>query len=191
MTTARATDTETTMLPNTTDPATPLAFGSTAGLGPLVEKLRSTASAGYDEWRVQDPKDGAYCMAYSWCDSHHPEREARAWLADQQQRGRYADYVVACVRVVPQKDRLLAEAAEALAQLGRELEAQRLYARALCKAVDAATDFAGTVAGGASWWDDVWTDHAAALDRARDRISAASEGPDAKLTGPQREDRHE
>ena len=59
------------------------------------------------------------------------------------------------------------------------LLAQRLYARALCKAMDAATDFAGTVAGGASWWDDVWADHTAALDRARDRITAASEGPNA------------
>lgn len=64
-------------------------------------------------------------------------------------------------------------------RLIRELEAHRLYARALCKAVDAATDFAGTVAGGASWWDDVWADHAAALDRARANISAAS-GEDAK-----------
>lgn len=63
-----------------------------------------------------------------------------------------------------------------LAAVERELEAHRLYARALCKAVDAATDFAGTVAGGASWWDDVWADHAAALDRARERISNAQGG---------------
>lgn len=63
----------------------------------------------------------------------------------------------------------------------RELEAHRLYARALCKAVDAATDFAGTVAGGAAWWDDVWADHAAALDRARDRITDAA--IDAAMTG--------
>lgn len=69
-----------------------------------------------------------------------------------------------------------AELAQERDALMRELEAHRMYARALCKAVDAATDFAGTVAGGASWWDDVWADHAAALDRARDRISAASEG---------------
>lgn len=55
-----------------------------------------------------------------------------------------------------------------------EIEELRLYARALCKAVDAATDFIGTVAGGASWWDDVWADHAAALDRARERISQAA-----------------
>lgn len=160
------------------DDSKPLGFGSSAELGALADKLRSTASAGHDEWRVQDPKTGAYCLAYSWPDTANPEREARAWL-ERQKRGNpngiHAHYEVACVRVVPQKDRLLAEAAQALAQLGRELEAQRLYARALCKAVDAATDFAGTVAGGASWWDDVWADHAAALDRARERISAASE----------------
>lgn len=56
----------------------------------------------------------------------------------------------------------------------RERDALRLYARALCKAVDAATDFAGTVAGGASWWDDVWAEHFAALDRARERVSMAA-----------------
>ena len=67
-------------------------------------------------------------------------------------------------------------------RLIRELEAHRIYARALCKAVDAATDFAGTVAGGASWWDDVWADHAAALDKARDGITAA-QGPNAKVSG--------
>ena len=67
--------------------------------------------------------------------------------------------------------------------LMRELEAQRLYARLLCKAVDAATDFAGTVAGGASWWDDVWADHAAALDRARERITHA-QGPNVRAELP-------
>lgn len=71
----------------------------------------------------------------------------------------------------------LAEAgrdAERMKPLILEIEELRLYARALCKAVDAATDFIGTVAGGASWWDDVWADHAAALDRARERISQAA-----------------
>lgn len=94
------------------------------GVVPLVEKLRGAASAGFDEWRVQDPADGSYCIAYSWPDSMSPERDARAWLADQKQRfpkGRYADYVVACVRVVPQKDRLLAEAADEIQRLTDEL----------------------------------------------------------------------
>lgn len=56
------------------------------------------------------------------------------------------------------------------------LEAHRLYASVLCKAVDAATDFAGTVAGGASWWDDVWPDHSAALGLARERLTLATGG---------------
>jgi hypothetical protein len=84
---------------------------------PLPDRLEGAASDGHDEWRVQDPKDGAYCIAYSWPDVANPEREARDWLADQQTRfpkGRYASYEVACVRVVPHKDRLLAEAAAAL-----------------------------------------------------------------------------
>ena len=88
----------------------------------LVEELRCAASSGYDEWRVQDPKDGAYCMAYSWPDSRHPERDAREWLAGQQTRypeGLYAGYEVACVRVVPRKDRLLVQAADMLEALLR------------------------------------------------------------------------
>lgn len=56
-------------------------------------------------------------------------------------------------------------------RLTRELDAQRVYARVLCRAVDAATDFAGTVAGGASWWNDVWSEHESALDAARSAIS--------------------
>lgn len=53
------------------------------------------------------------------------------------------------------------------AALRAELFAHQVYIRVLCKAVDAATDFAGTVAGGASWWDDVWAEHFRALDAAR------------------------
>lgn len=80
-------------------------------------------------------------------------------------------------RLAAEVERLRADAERTI----RELEAHRLYARALCKAVDAATDFAGTVAGGAAWWDDMWADHAAALDRARDRITDAA--IDAAMTG--------
>ncbi len=86
-------------------------------VGLLVQKLRSAASAGYDEWRVQDPSDGSYCIAYSWPETMSPEREARAWLAYQQAQypdSQHAGYVVACVRVVPEKDQLLVLAADAL-----------------------------------------------------------------------------
>lgn len=91
---------------------------------PLVEKLRGAASAGYDEWRVQDPKDGSYCMAYSWPETMSPEREARAWLADHKARfpnSQHAHFVVACVRVVPEKDRLLTEAADEIQRLTEKL----------------------------------------------------------------------
>jgi hypothetical protein len=74
------------------------------------------------------------------------------------------DYAMACVAT--------ATDAAKTERLLRELEAHRIYARLLCKAVDAATDFAGTVAGGASWWDDVWADHVAELEKARDAITA-------------------
>ncbi len=100
----------------------------------LVAELRSNASAGYDEWRVQDPKDGSYCIAYSWPDTIHPELEARDWLADHRTRfphGRYVDYVVTCVRVVPKKDRLLAQAADSLEQGLAALDAEHAQRIAL------------------------------------------------------------
>jgi hypothetical protein len=89
------------------------------GLGALVARLRN-ASHGYDEWRVQDPKDGAYCIAFSWPETMNPERAAREWLADHKARfpgGLHTDYVVACVRVMPEKDRLLLAAADELERL--------------------------------------------------------------------------
>jgi hypothetical protein len=107
-------------------------------LPPLPERLRS-ASGGYDEWRVQDPKDGSYCIAYSWPDSHFPEREARGWLADHKRRfhdSQYAGYEVACVRVVPQKDRLLIEAADEITALRAEMDAMRRDAEAMARALE-------------------------------------------------------
>ena len=61
-------------------------------------------------------------------------------------------------------------AALTIEKLRDKLEAQRLYTRVLCRAVDEATDFAGTVAGGSSWWDDVWPEHVEAIYNARDNI---------------------
>lgn len=34
----------------------------------------------------------------------------------------------------------------------------------LKKALDAALDFAGTVGGGSSWWEEIWAEHEAAID---------------------------
>ena len=93
----------------------------------LVAELRSNASPGYDEWRVQDPADGSYCVAYSWRDTLSPERDARDWLADHRARfpsGRYVGYDVACVRVTPKNDRLLTQAADSLEQCAAALDAE-------------------------------------------------------------------
>lgn len=84
---------------------------------PLIDRLKEAAE-GRDEWRVQDPETGAYCMAFSRHDgkSFAPEREARAWLADHQKRfphSTHARYVVACVKVQTYEQRLMDEAAEA------------------------------------------------------------------------------
>jgi hypothetical protein len=48
------------------------------------------------------------------------------------------------------------EAAAALERLTAERDA-------LSAGLAAALDFAGTVAGGSSWWEDVWEEHAAAI----------------------------
>ena len=48
----------------------------------------------------------------------------------------------------------------------KELQAKN---EALRAALEAALDFAVTVGPGASWWDDIWPEHQAALDAARDK----------------------
>lgn len=103
---------------------------------PLSERLRA-AAIGRQEWRVQDPKDGAYCIAFSREDgfSFDPERDARAWLAGHQKRfpdSPKAGYVVACVTVQTQAQRLLQEADEALMEFNNILSGyQRLYNEAM------------------------------------------------------------
>lgn len=163
---------------------------------PLVERLRGAASAGFDEWRVQDPKDGSYCLAYSWPETIFPEREARAWLADQQARfpgGRYSGYVVACVRVVPQKDRLLAEAADEIQRLTDELrEGDELRERLGDLLTRTAVALRGPEPPLTRWsWHDV-PDRAAAavaaievMQRAA-ALAAGGERHNARLSGPQR-----
>lgn len=100
------------------------------------------------------------------------ERERASRQAAQIQNEALKDENIRLNSLRDERDGLRAE----VERLNLELDAQRLYARALCKAVDTATDFAGTVAGGSSWWDDVWAEQAAALDRARDRITIAAQG---------------
>ena len=93
----------------------------------LVIGLRA-ASTGYNEWRVQDPDDGSFCMRYSghgesWCVD--PERAARQWLSEHIARypgGRYANFVVACVHVLTHEDRLMQEAASMIEELTKAPE---------------------------------------------------------------------
>lgn len=87
-------------------------------VGRLVDRLRK-ASTGYDEWRVQHPEDGSYCMAMSYSDSINPERELREWFDGKKASfpGWGADYVLAKVRVQTEEDMLMVEAACALERL--------------------------------------------------------------------------
>jgi cell division protein FtsB len=89
----------------------------------LIQRLRKD-SEGRDEWRVQSPADGAYCIAFAWPESLDPECEARSWLADHIKRfpnGRFVDYVVACVRVTSEADRRRLEAADSLEQQSAQI----------------------------------------------------------------------
>lgn len=73
------------------------------------------ASAGYDEWRVQNPIDGSYCMSFSRHNTLMPERDAREWLADTKKnypRHEFALYEVACTHVYSEADKLRQAAAD-------------------------------------------------------------------------------
>lgn len=59
--------------------------------------------------------------------------------------------------------------------------AEPVYIRTLCKALDAALDFAGTVAGGASWWDDVWAELDAEVERTRQAYYTQAPAPAHEL----------
>ncbi len=59
-----------------------------------------------------------------------------------------------------------AEADEAVRTLGSEREANATLTAELAardSTIEALLDFAGTVAPGASWWDDVWPEHESAI----------------------------
>ena len=90
----------------------------------LLQELRDL-SWGSDEWRVQDPESGTYCMAFS-CGDHldgyslNPERDAREWLEDHKKRfpdSPKSSYVVAKVRRRTQAQELMQEAADEIERL--------------------------------------------------------------------------
>jgi hypothetical protein len=97
----------------------------------LVKRLRN-ASQGHKEWRVQDPKDGSYCMAYTWPDSFAPEREARQWLEDHKTRhpdSMFVDYEVKEVVCKTAGDEIIESAADRI----EALEAALRHAREALK----------------------------------------------------------
>lgn len=93
----------------------------------LVEAMRGAAS-GEVEWRVQQPLDRSYCIAFrrkAWLD---PERAAREWLAEHAKRypsSPYASYEVAEVVVLDWRDKLMLEAADVLLELANAPEPDR------------------------------------------------------------------
>lgn len=79
----------------------------------LEDELREAAH-GYDEWRVQSPSDGSYCMSFSWKETMSPDRDARTWLAgykSQFPNSQFSEYVVEKVHVLTREDRLMRQAA--------------------------------------------------------------------------------
>ena len=165
---------------------------------PLVEKLRN-ACAGYDEWRVQDPKDGSYCIAFNWREVMNPERMAREWLADHCRRfpgGLHSDFVVACVRVQTQADELMQEAADEIERLTQGVrEGDDLRERMAGLLSRTAVALRGPEPPLTRWsWHDV-PERAAAAVAAIDVMQRAAfmaadpERHNARLTGAQRPQR--
>jgi hypothetical protein len=73
------------------------------------------------------------------------EKSETVKLADVLEQGNYNHYDVM----------------KAAAEL-RRLSAEN---QVLQSALDAVLDFAGTIGGGSSWWEDVWSEHQAAIDK--------------------------
>jgi hypothetical protein len=85
----------------------------------LIQRLRSL-SHGFEEWRVESPVDGSYCMSYTRDDDLSPEQAARGWLAEHLLRhpdSQFAGYVVKKHVVKTRKDQALDDAADALERL--------------------------------------------------------------------------
>ena len=90
----------------------------------LIEQLRA-AGKGTEEWRVADPADGSYCIAFSRDDSINPEREAREWLEDHRKRfpdSQKANYEVRRVMAQSNADLVMRQAADELERMRETLQ---------------------------------------------------------------------
>ena len=85
----------------------------------LIEQLRA-AGKGTEEWRVADPTDGSYCIAFSRADSINPEREAREWLANHRKRfpdSQKANYEARRAMAQTNADLMMLQAADEIERL--------------------------------------------------------------------------
>ena len=92
----------------------------------LVGRLRD-AARGRPEWRVQDPVTKAYRFSFDGLDG---EENANVSLAEHRRlypNGRFSEYEVAKVFVLDEADRLMLEAADAIAKMQNELEQFRRF----------------------------------------------------------------
>ena len=90
----------------------------------LIEQLRA-AGKGTEEWRVADPTDGSYCIAFSRADFINPEREAREWLEDHRKRfpdSQKANYEVRRVMAQNNSDLAMCQAADELERMRETLQ---------------------------------------------------------------------
>lgn len=82
----------------------------------IAATLRKLAT-GTVEWRVQNPTDKGYCIAFDHRSSINPERDAREWLADHKAHhpgSQFAGYEVAAVRWFSELEQAALDAAAAL-----------------------------------------------------------------------------
>lgn len=85
----------------------------------LIQRLREQ-SRGFEEWRVESPIDGAFCMSFTRDDSLRPEQDARGWLSEHLLRhpdSQFKDYLVKRHTVQTAKDKAMTEAAAELERL--------------------------------------------------------------------------
>ena len=90
----------------------------------LIEQLRQ-AGQGAEEWRVADPADGSYCIAFSHANCINPEREAREWLDDHRKRfpnSQHAHYEVRRVMAQNNADLAMCQAAAELERMRETLQ---------------------------------------------------------------------
>ena len=84
----------------------------------------------------------------------------KKWIADCERLTAERDAALAASR---HETDLCQQALDTVKEVQAEVDRTIAERDALRAGLAAALDFVGTVAGGASWWDDVWKEHEAAI----------------------------